>query len=328
MNCKNRFPASLATLPPTRLTRTLATLAYHVLRCETLLRSKVLCISLGFSAGFPVASPPSYSLLFPVTPLAKKPPAQRPSKLKTFFSMGMSTNFSKSVTNSFVIGRSAVQSIGLSSSGFGANNDSRAETQGCLWTFGPDPTVAARKFANKRSSAIAGQSDSSAERRKATRYRMGAPVTFRWTGRDKKRNSGVGTVRDMSMEGVFVLSSICPRIGATVEMEIARPDQRSPRSFIKARMKVLRIDRQDESGVGFAAQGKVFVGGGRGDSGRRAGAQAPFIVTEHRAREMRVSAGRDFACAIKAWAASTSRRNPRISGKHNSSKFVGCRSAQ
>jgi hypothetical protein len=107
---------------------------------------------------------------------------------------------------------------------------------------------------------------------------MGVPVNYSWSARNKKRTSGIGTVRDMSVEGIFVLSQICPLIGARVDIEIGRPEQRRrPRRCIKARMKVVRID-QNENGTGFAAHGKVFIGDGAGKRGSGGSTSGPFIV--------------------------------------------------
>lgn len=103
-------------------------------------------------------------------------------------------------------------------------------------------------------------------------------MSYSWSAGNKKRTSGTGTVRDMSVEGIFVLSQICPPIGARVDIEIGRPEQgRRPRRCIKARMKVVRID-QDENGIGFAAHGKVFVGDGAGKRGSGGSASGPVIV--------------------------------------------------
>ena len=116
---------------------------------------------------------------------------------------------------------------------------------------------------NEGGAPITAESQSRAERRNAIRYRMGVPATYRWSGRDKKRNSSTGTVRDMSLEGIFILSPVCPWIGAKVDIEIGKPGQQErSRRFVKARMKVVRIE-QSEGAPGFAASGKVFIGGGR-----------------------------------------------------------------
>ena len=103
-------------------------------------------------------------------------------------------------------------------------------------------------------------------------------MSYSWSARNKKRACGTGTVRDMSVEGIFVLTQLCPLIGARVDIEIGWPEQRRRRRrCIKARMKVVRID-QNENGTGFAAYGKVFVGGGAGKRGSGGSASGPFVV--------------------------------------------------
>jgi hypothetical protein len=92
---------------------------------------------------------------------------------------------------------------------------------------------------------------------------MDVPAIFNWNELDNKRYSGSGTVRDMSVEGIFILSSFSPPIGARVDIEIAKAERPgNVKNLIRARMKVLRIDRGITDGgiTGFAAHGRVFVG--------------------------------------------------------------------
>ena len=116
---------------------------------------------------------------------------------------------------------------------------------------------------------------------------MGGPAKFSWHERDKQRHTGAGTVRDMSVEGIFVLSPVGPPLGARVEIEITRAEAGPAqlKSLIKARMKVVRIDREIEDGgaSGFAAHGKVFVGRNIPKKSMTRGIRGPFIVTSHRA---------------------------------------------
>jgi hypothetical protein len=109
------------------------------------------------------------------------------------------------------------------------------------------------------------RSSSSVERRNATGYKIGIPVTFLWKGGGKKRGQVrcTGMVRDVSLDGVFILSSTCPGIGSEVQMEIEQADHlRRLNSLIKARMKVLRIEHNPGAPhkVGFAAYGKILDG--------------------------------------------------------------------
>ena len=134
--------------------------------------------------------------------------------------------------------------------------------------------------------AITGETESRVERRNAIRYRMGVPANYRWSGRDKKRNLGAGTVRDMSLEGIFILSPACPPVGAKVDIEIGRLGQKErrrqgQRRFVKAGMRVVRVER-NEGATGFAASGKVFIGGGRPRRGSLGNASASSIVKDPR----------------------------------------------
>lgn len=156
---------------------------------------------------------------------------------------------------------------------------------------------------------IATESQSRVERRNAIRYRMGVPATYRWSGRDKKRNASAGTVRDMSLKGIFILSPVCPLIGANVDIEIGRPEQKGQRRrSIKARMKVVRVE-PNESASGFAATGKVFIGGGWRRRGSAAGPSAPPTVNERSsARELRKRAQGVSALVARALVSMSTRK--------------------
>ena len=94
-------------------------------------------------------------------------------------------------------------------------------------------------------------------------------------------------MRDMSVEGIFVLSTVGPPLGARVDIEIAKAEEWPQRlkSFIKARMNVVRIDRKidDERASGFAAHGKVFVGRSVGKKTTTRSIQGPFVATDRHA---------------------------------------------
>lgn len=101
-----------------------------------------------------------------------------------------------------------------------------------------------------------------AERRRVKRYRMTATAIFRWSGPGDKRFQSEGATRDMSVEGVFVLTPTCPPANAAVEVEVIIPlfDGVS-KARMKADMVVLRVDHHltasDRSG--FSALGKGFL---------------------------------------------------------------------
>jgi len=89
-------------------------------------------------------------------------------------------------------------------------------------------------------------------------------VRFSWKETGDRRIRGKGIARDMSVAGIFVLTPMNPPVGTDVEIEVApsKPLGMS-KSLIKARMKVLRIEDgfEGDQRRGFAANGKVFVGG-------------------------------------------------------------------
>jgi hypothetical protein len=124
------------------------------------------------------------------------------------------------------------------------------------------------------SCTITSAANSSVERRNATRYKIGVPAKFSWKGVANKRSTGKGTVLDMSVEGIFVLTTAFPQIDAEVIIEIGHTkDLGRSKNLIKARMKVVRIDQEVEAGpgIGFAATGKVLIrrisGGGEKELG-------------------------------------------------------------
>jgi len=92
---------------------------------------------------------------------------------------------------------------------------------------------------------------------------MGAQAQFTWKDAANKYSDSMGTVLDMSVEGIFISTSDCPQVGTEVNIEVVQPNDRGrSKYFIKARMKVLRIDHEviEGSGLRFAARGKVFIG--------------------------------------------------------------------
>lgn len=100
------------------------------------------------------------------------------------------------------------------------------------------------------------------ERRSAKRYRMNTAVIFHWRGPDNKRFQGEGTTRDLSVEGIFVLTATCPPANAQVHMEVILPlSDGVSKAQMKADMTVLRVDHDIEGckRSGFSAVGKGFL---------------------------------------------------------------------
>ena len=57
---------------------------------------------------------------------------------------------------------------------------------------------------------------------------MNTAVIFHWMGSDGKRFQGEGATRDMSVDGVYVLTSTCPPPNVVVQLEVILPLQGEP----------------------------------------------------------------------------------------------------
>ena len=100
------------------------------------------------------------------------------------------------------------------------------------------------------------------ERRSAKRYRMSTAVIFRWKGPDNQRFQGEGSTRDLSVEGVYVLTPTCPPANSLVHLEVILPlSDGTSKAQMKADMTVLRVDHDiaENKRSGFSAVGKGFL---------------------------------------------------------------------
>src|SRR5882762_7632289 len=90
---------------------------------------------------------------------------------------------------------------------------------------------------------------------------MNASVIFRWKGPGNELFQSEGVTRDMSVAGVFVLSSACPPVNAVVQVEVLLPLLGGvSKARMKADMTVLRVEH-DIAGnkqSGFSGVGKGF----------------------------------------------------------------------
>jgi hypothetical protein len=87
-------------------------------------------------------------------------------------------------------------------------------------------------------------------------------VVFHWQGPDEKSFQGEGVTRDMSVDGVFVLTATCPPANAEVQMEVILPLSNSAsKAQMKANMTVLRVDHDipGNGRSGFSATGGGFL---------------------------------------------------------------------
>lgn len=105
-----------------------------------------------------------------------------------------------------------------------------------------------------------GTTCASVERRRAVRYLLRVPLVFRWQGSGNNHLQGDGVTRDISARGAYVLSVTAPPVGAVVHVEVYLLGFREPKSRIKARMRVSRVDDRamDSARLGFSLAGDGF----------------------------------------------------------------------
>jgi hypothetical protein len=99
------------------------------------------------------------------------------------------------------------------------------------------------------------------ELRKAVRYRLDLPVTYRWTGPSGSARLGMGFTRDISSAAMFVLCDHCPPPDAVVSCEVmlSRPESQGYCQIIAAG-RVLRTEKNPQRRVfGFALLGDMLM---------------------------------------------------------------------
>jgi hypothetical protein len=90
---------------------------------------------------------------------------------------------------------------------------------------------------------------------------MSTAVVFYWNGPDRERFQAEGATRDISVNGVFVLTGICPPANALIQMEVLLPvSDGASKARMKSEMTVLRVEHDivDTKRSGFSAIGKGF----------------------------------------------------------------------
>lgn len=101
----------------------------------------------------------------------------------------------------------------------------------------------------------AGLGGADLESRKSTRFQLEVPIVCRWQ-RDDAPEELDGLTRDISTDGIFILSPQCPPVGADVSFEATFPPLQSsaPPLRLQGHGRVLRV-LQDapEERRGFAA---------------------------------------------------------------------------
>ena len=89
---------------------------------------------------------------------------------------------------------------------------------------------------------------SRAELRKYDRYRLGAPAVFWWDGPEGTRREASGFTRDISTIGIYVESSVCPPVGARVQLQVSLPSLHGnlPGWRLEAEGQVVRVEGEEE----------------------------------------------------------------------------------
>lgn len=72
-------------------------------------------------------------------------------------------------------------------------------------------------------SVVEGGRNIRVERRRHTRYSLQIRTVFAWNGQGKNRNRELGFTRDISIDGLFVLSQLSLPLGTDVSLEISFP---------------------------------------------------------------------------------------------------------
>ena len=91
--------------------------------------------------------------------------------------------------------------------------------------------------------------------RKERRYTITAKVWFNWQNEEGRWREGVGTTRDISGNGLFVLAETVPVAGASIRFMVVMPALNVVRRLIAfhGHGKVVRIESAAGWVVGFAA---------------------------------------------------------------------------
>jgi hypothetical protein len=103
------------------------------------------------------------------------------------------------------------------------------------------------------------------DRRKSNRYELGAQVSFLWKDSQGNSHQGMGSIRDVSVRGLFVMTLVPPPpLGATVRLDVCFDTSLAETPVaIRAKGRVCRIDCVDKNHDrrGFAATTKRLTFG-------------------------------------------------------------------
>jgi hypothetical protein len=99
------------------------------------------------------------------------------------------------------------------------------------------------------------------EHNRAVRFKLRAPVIFRWRDQSGRRKERVGYTRDISISGAFVICSTPPPLGTAVQLEIHLPPlERDTLQHLNLEVKgkVVRVMGTNQMS-GFAAIGSFAL---------------------------------------------------------------------
>lgn len=108
----------------------------------------------------------------------------------------------------------------------------------------------------KSISVVEGGYNNRVERRRHTRYPLQIRTVFAWNGQGKNRNQESGFTRDISIDGLFVLSPLPLPLGTDVSLEISFPaiEPGTPGLRLTFDGVVIRVVKSSED-AGFAVTG-------------------------------------------------------------------------
>jgi hypothetical protein len=101
------------------------------------------------------------------------------------------------------------------------------------------------------------------ERREYNRYRLGVPVIFSWRDRRHAPHEGIGLTHDMSVRGVFVLTTSPAPLESHVKVKAFPPPGRSAVAPLRThgQGRVVRVEaaHRGQPRAGFAVAGERLV---------------------------------------------------------------------
>src|SRR5690349_13402932 len=100
------------------------------------------------------------------------------------------------------------------------------------------------------------------EQKRAARFKLRAPVIFRWRDQSQARQEKVGCTREIGICGVFVTCSTPPPRGTAVELEIQLPPlewNTLQHLNLRAKGKVVRVTVGNQVSGFFAAIGSFAL---------------------------------------------------------------------